>query len=84
MKKIYLVVSHAVNDYSDCGVGTTAFNTREMAEKFFHEQVENEKSAIAGFDWVIGSDTNKEFEAYEEGYYAQNHTFIEIRELVIE
>ena len=35
MKDIYLVVTHAVSDCEDCGVGTQAFNTYEKAKKSF-------------------------------------------------
>lgn len=84
MKKIYLVVNHSVYDYSDNGIGTMAFSTREKAESFFKTKVEEVKREIEGLYWDIITDTADEFEAYEEGYYAQNHTFFEIRELVIE
>lgn len=84
MKKIYLVVSHAVCDLEDYGVGTISFEKEDDAKKYFNEQVAYEKDAIEGFDWVISQDTNTEFEAYEDGDYTRNHTMCEIRELIIE
>lgn len=84
MKKIYLVVNHAVCDLEDCGVGTIAFEKEEDAKEFFNDQVAGEKDAIKGLDWVVSSDTDTEFEAYEDGGYTGNHTLCEIRELVIE
>lgn len=84
MKKIYLVVSHAVCDLEDYGVGTIAFEKEEDAKKYFDEQVEMEKAEIDGEGWIVSSDTDTEFEAYEEGDYTRNHTMCEIRELVIE
>ena len=83
MKKIYLVVSHAICDLEDCGIGTVAFLKEEDAKSYFREQVEGEKYAIEGLDWVISSDTDTAFEAYEDGDYTRNHTMCEIRELVI-
>jgi hypothetical protein len=43
-----------------------------------------EKNSIENLDWVISSDTDDLFEAYEEGNYSRNHTICSIRELVIE
>ena len=83
MKKIYLVLNHAVCDLEDYGIGTIAFEKEEDAKKFFTEQVEGEKDAIKDLDWVISQDTDTEFEAYENGNYTRNHTMCEIRELVI-
>ena len=84
MKKIFLVINHAVCDLEDYGISTIVFEEEEDAKKFFNEQVEGEKDAIEGLDWVISSDTDTEFEAYEDGDYTRNHTMCEIRELVIE
>lgn len=84
MKKIYLVVNHAVCDLEDYGVGTIAFEKEDDAKKYFDEQVEMEKAEIDGEGWIISSNTDTEFEAYEEGDYTRNHTMCEIRELVIE
>ena len=84
MKRVYLVVCHAVNNYEDFGVGTTLFATREKAQEYFNKQVANEKKAIEGFGWVVGVDNDNIFEAYEDGNFTANHTWCEIRELVIE
>ena len=84
MKKIFLVINHAVCDLEDYGVGTIAFEKEEDAKKYFNEQVAYEKDAIDGLDWIISSDTDTEFEAYEDGDYTRNHTMCEIRGLVIE
>lgn len=85
MVKMYLVVSHAVKDYSDCGVGTKLFGDIEKAKKEFQRCVEKEKREIKRMnnEWIILANTDVEFEACEENYYAQNHTHIEIRVLSI-
>jgi hypothetical protein len=84
MKKIFLVLNHAVNDYEDCGIGTIAYEKEEDAKELFKAHVMEEKKSIENLDWVISSDTDDLFEAYEEGNYSRNHTFCSIRELVIE
>ena len=84
MKKICLVINHAVCDLEDCGIGTIAFEKVEDAKKFFNEQVQGEKDVIEGLDWIISSDTDIKFEAHKDGDYTRNHTMCEIRELVIE
>jgi hypothetical protein len=84
MKKIFLVVCHAVCNLEDCGINIIAFEKKEDAKKYFNEQVEYEKDEINGLDWIISTDTDTEFEAYEDGDYTRKHTMCEIRELVIE
>lgn len=84
MKKVYLVVNHAVQDCSDFGIGTLCFDSYEKAQRVFREIVNDEKCAITDLDWVIGTDTEDEFVAYEDGYYSGNHTMVEIRDIVIE
>lgn len=83
MKKIYLVVNHAVCDLEDYGVGTIAFEKEKDAKNYFNEQVEYEKNEIDGLNWIISTDSDTEFEAYEDGNYTRNHTMCEIRELII-
>lgn len=65
MKKIFLVINHAVCDLEDYGIGTIAFEKEEDAKRYFNEQVAYEKDAIEGLDWVISSDTDTEFECVE-------------------
>lgn len=84
MKRVYLVICNAIQDCSDLGIGTSCYDSYEKAKKVFKEIVEDEKRAIDGLDWVIGDDGDDNFLAYEDGYYAQNHTMVEIREMVIE
>lgn len=82
MKKVYLVVSHAVDNQEDLGVGTWLFETEKDAKQFFDKLVTDEKEYIND-DWVV-KESDWQFETYEEGYYIHNHSVIEIRDLIID
>lgn len=78
------MVTHAVSDCEDCGMGTQAFNTYEKAKKAFDAYVSGEMSYIADYeDWVI-EQSEDSFYAYEDGRYSENHTFGEIKKVFVE
>jgi hypothetical protein len=84
MKEIYLVVTHAVSDCEDCGVGTQVFSTYDKAKKAFDAYVSGEMSYIAEEDgWEI-EQSEDSFCAYDDGRYSESHTFGEIRKIFVE
>lgn len=58
------------------------FEKQEDAIKFLSDFVQDEKKWIAenAEDWVVNEDVFDTFEAYEEGYYAENHTYAYVEE----
>lgn len=75
MKKVYLVtVDQAYqgdiidNDYP------RAFDSLEKAKAEFKRFVDDDRECCNRDQWNIDTDTDTDFEAYEEGYYTMNHT----------
>ena len=56
----------------------------EDAEKVFNNIVEEERKIANDKEWVIEYDDNRNFEAYEEGYYAHNHICVNLFQIEIE
>lgn len=84
MKEIYLVVTSAVSDCEDCGVGTQAFSTYEDAHRAFDNYIRGEMAYITEEEeWIVEQDEDS-FCAYEDGRYSENHAFGEIRKVVVE
>lgn len=79
MKAIYLVVTQAVCNFVDNGVGTQVFSTYDKAKEAFDAYVSSEMDYIAKYDgWIVEKEEDR-FEAHEGGRYCENHTFGEIR-----
>lgn len=74
----------------DCEVADTivkVFAAREAAQKHLHEFVHGKEGVIEDAKkcgWCIVRDEPDLFQAYETGYYAQNHTECMITECKIE
>lgn len=83
MKKVFVVVSHAICDYEDCGIGTIVCSSKDKALKHFRSIVDGEKRAIDEDEWVVEEDEDS-FCAYIDGEYSANMTMCEIREEKIE
>ena len=84
MQKVYVITYHSAYDYEmeDGIIGT--YKKISDAKKMFKKSVEKEKETAKDLGWAIGTDSHSCFEAYEEGYYAQNHTCIRIIESTLE
>lgn len=83
-KKAWCVKTYIIND---CGIITDdvrMFEYLEDAEKVFNNIVEEERRIANDKEWVIEYDDNRNFEAYEEGYYAHNHSCVNLFEIPIE
>lgn len=83
-KMVWCVKTHIVNFYETITDEIRLFNAFEDAEKFFGEVVDEERRLATENEWVIGYDDKCEFEAYEEGYYANNHSCVDLFQIEIE
>lgn len=84
MKEVYLLVTHAVCAFVDDGVRTQVFSTYDKAKEAFDAYVSCEMEYIAKYEgWIVEVEENR-FEAWEDGRYCENHTFGEIRKVVVE
>ena len=82
MKKVFVVVSHAICDYEDCGIGTIVCSSKDKALSHFRSIVDGEKREIDEY-WVV-EENEDSFCAYLEGEYSANMTMCEIREEEVE
>lgn len=80
--KMYLFVAHQVCNSEDWGIVTRLFHTIEEAQNHLKEFVADEKRYAERAGWEI-EESDNEFSAWEEGYYSEEHTVCEIRELTL-
>lgn len=60
------------------------FDHREDAVKALKEWRDDEIKTDQEAGWIVDTDTDELFEAYEEGYYTGNHSVGEITEVTVE
>lgn len=84
-KNIFIVQTDFLNDGENCSYQLEAFQDKEDAQKYFNELVTKEKEDIKDReDWVIDEDSDTLFEAYEDGYYSDNHSVISLKTIKIQ
>ena len=84
IKYVWCVKTHIVSDYETITDEVRLFNSLEDAARFFGEVVDEERRLATENEWVIAYDDYCNFEAYEEGYYAKNHSCVNLLEIPIE
>lgn len=83
-RKVWCVKTHIVSDYETISDDVRLFDVLENAIFFFNEIVDEEREIANDKEWVIECDDKYNFEAYEEGYYAHNHSCVNLFEKEIE
>lgn len=83
-KKAWCVKTHIVSDYETISDDVRLFEYLEDAEKVFNNIVKEEREIAINKEFVIEIDDNRNFEAYEEGYYAHNHSCVNLFQMKIE
>ena len=84
-KNIFIVQTDFLNDGENCSYQLEAFQEKEDAQKYFNELVTKEKEDIKDReDWVVDEDSETSFEAYEDGYYSDNHSVISLKTIKIQ
>lgn len=84
IKYVWCVKTHIINFYETITDEVRLFNSLEDAARFFGKVVDEERRLATENEWVIAYDDNYNFEAYEEGYYAKNHSCVSLFEIPIE
>jgi hypothetical protein len=56
-------------------------HTLEAAKEIFNETLQEEKALAENNGWEIYEDTDRVFDAGEDGYYCQNRTKLYIQEV---
>lgn len=82
MKHYVILCDSAVDNmgYDETHV-TEVVHTMEEAKQIFARVVVDEKQYAEEHGWEIFTDTDEEFDAGEEGFYASEHTHIYIEEV---
>ena len=84
-KNIFIVQTDFLNDGENCSYQLEAFQDKEDAQKYFNELVTKEKKDIKDReDWVVDEDSETSFEAYEDGYYSDNHSVVSLETIKIQ
>ena len=84
-KNIFIVQTDFLNDGENCSYQLQAFQDKKDAQKYFNELVTKEKEDIKDReDWVVDEDSETSFEAYEDGYYSDNHSVISLKTIKIQ
>ena len=84
---VYVFTAEQVWDYEVADTIVKAFATKEAAQKYLHEFVHGKEGVIEDakkYGWCIEYDEPDLFQAYRDGYYAQDHTECTITECEIE
>lgn len=85
-KKVFVVVIDQMFDCDRVLDSVDVFDTEEKARAKYNEFVEKEKKWIEDEgreDWEV-QETENSFDAFEDGYYAQNHSYARIEEKEIQ
>ena len=79
--KHYIVINDWSNEY-ECGVTIMAVvHSLQEAKEIFDEFIAEEKAYVEDKGWTIYENIDCDFDAGEEGYYAENHTRLYIQEV---
>lgn len=79
--KHYVVVCDWASDYQQGVDIVKVAHTYEEALDAFDKRLEEERKIVAEHDeWQVFIDARAEFQAYEEGYYVKDHTYLYIEE----
>ena len=79
--KHYLVILDWAT-HNDAGEETLGIkHTFEEAKEIFNQRLPEEIQFAEDNGYIIGTNDETEFEAYEDGYYAAEHTLLYIKEV---
>ena len=80
---IWCLKTHIIDDCETIKNDMRLFYSKEKAKSVFDDAVKEEKKIVESKGWEI-DESEFYFEAYEEGYYAHNHSCIELTQIEIE
>ena len=82
-KDVWCVKTHIVDDCETITDEMRLFYSKDKAKSIFDNIVEEEKKIAESKEWEI-NENEFSFDAYEEGYYAHNHSCVELYQIEIE
>jgi hypothetical protein len=84
MGKVYVVVHHAINECEDYGIGTIVFKSYNDAKAYFDSLVSDEMRYMKDLEDLVVEETEDSFCACIDGRYSETHSFVDIRESLVE
>lgn len=84
IKYVWCVKTHIISDCETITDEVRLFNSLENAARFFGNVVDEERKIANDKEWVIEYDDIYNFEAYDNGYFTQNHSCVSLFEIPIE
>lgn len=80
MKHYVVILDWATEDDSDVQILGVA-HTLDDAKEIFNKRISEEIQFAEDNGYIIGTNDETEFEAFEDGYYAAEHTLLYIEEV---
>lgn len=72
--KVYIFLTHIVDDCEDLGINTEVFASEEAARAALKAWRDDEFKTVSDKEYIIACDTPDHFEAYEDGRYCTEHS----------
>lgn len=83
-KQVWLFIRQLVYKYQDEEIYSFAFSTKEKAVAALKEWRDDELPYVNDAGWIIDSDEETCFSAFEEGNWCNNHTIGYVEQLTID
>lgn len=80
---VYVIIKDTRYDYEGEN-DVQVFSSLEKAKKELQVMVKQYRKDAQNDEWVIETDDEMSFEAYEDGYECQNHYFFNITKLPVQ
>lgn len=77
--EIFLLEISQVQNGADLMPDPKVFRTEKEACEALKAFADDERKCVRKLGWMISADTYDHFQAYEEGYYALNHSEADVR-----
>lgn len=76
--KVYVLTIEQVWDYEQINLQTKVYYTEKDAKAAFKRWRDDEIKTVKENEWVIETDNDTNFEAFEDGFYARNHSYASV------
>jgi len=78
--KVYIMLTHIVDDCEDLGIETKVFTNKDDAIKALKAWRDDEIEAVNEREYIIECDNPDHFEAYDDGRYCTAHSLGQVIE----
>jgi hypothetical protein len=75
---VFVVMRHIIENCEEIEFDSSVFSSYEEALEHFNSIKKEERMQAKQKNWIIDTDTNEEFCAYDDGYYSDSHSCIQL------